>query len=222
MVEHILLRPKQDEKKYGIYIKDENGQYILKSKNQYSIDERKEILNTIEKNINVYDNYSVEADDNRNMNIIFKIPGTEISFTSTNPDISVENSHSQMESLYRYLSDKNGIVSFEEKTGFYIQYNEGERDIPESYFTYKISLVFPSWTARFNNEEFRPIVKDLVWEQKPATVYADIHWLSPNEMKDFEKLLKKWQSKRDKQVREDDFSNIAGSADIANFLYKKA
>jgi hypothetical protein len=222
MVEHILLRPKQDEKKYGIYINDENSEYILKSKNQYSIDERKEILNTIESNINIYDNYSVEADENRNMNIIFKIPGTEISFTSTNPDISVENSHSQMESLYRYLSDKNGLVSFEEKTGFYIQYNEDENDIPESYFTYKISLVFPSWTARFNNQEFRSIVRDLVWEQKPATVYADIHWLSPNEMKDFERLLKKWQSKRDKEIRDDNFSNIAGSSDLANFLYKKA
>jgi hypothetical protein len=220
LLEHILLRPRPEEERYGIYIKDENSNYILKSKNQYSIEGRKEILRIVEENINVYDNYSVEADENRNMNIIFKIPETDISFTSTEPDISVENSHSQMESLYRFLSDKNGATSFDKKTGFYIQYNEDERDIPENYFTYKISLVFPSWTARFNNQEFRSIVKDLVWEQKPAAVYADIHWLSPNDMKKFEKLHKKWQMKQTESM-ENDFSIKIGSSDLANFLYKK-
>lgn len=222
LVEHILLRPKQTEKKYGIYIKDEKGNFILKSKKQYSIDERKEILKTIELNLNVYDNFSVEADENRDMNIVFKIPETEISFTSINPDISVEKTHSQMESLYRYLSDKNGVIPFEEKTGFYIQYNDDENDIPENYFTYKISLVFPSWTARFNNREFRSIVKDLVWEQKPAAVYADIHWLDPNDMKKFEKLYKKWQTKNTEQNFDDDFSNRIGSSELANFLFKKS
>jgi len=220
LLEHILLRPRPEEERYGIYIKDENSNYILKSKKQYSIEGRKEILKIVEENFNVYDNYSVEADENRNMNIIFKIPNTEISFTSTEPDISVENSHSQMESLYRFLSDKNGATSFDKKTGFYIQYNENERDIPESYFTYKISLVFPSWTARFNNQEFRSIVKDLIWEQKPAAVYADIHWLSPVDMKKFEQLHKKWKTKQG-EIIEVDFSNSIGSSDLANFLYKK-
>lgn len=222
LVEHILLRPKQKEKKYGIYIKDESGNYILKSEGQYSLEERKDILSIIESNLNVYDNFSVKADENRDMNIIFNIPDENISFTSTNPDISVEKTHSQMESLFRYLSDKNGVIPFEEKTGFYIQYNDEEKDIPESYFTYKISLVFPAWTARFSNQEFRSIVKDLVWEQKPAAVYADIHWLMPEDMRLFEKIYKKWRSKNASWITDDDFSTAIGSADLANFLYKKA
>jgi len=221
LVEHILLRPKQDERKYGIYIKDENGEYILKSENQYSIDERKDILKIIEENFAVYDNYSVENDEDRNMNIKFRIPGTDIRFTSIHPDISVEKTHSQMESLYRYLSNKTGVYSFEEKTGFYVQYNGSDVDIPESYFTYKISLVFPSWTARFNNPEFRTIVKDLVWEQKPAAIFADIHWLSPDEMRKFEKMYKKWQANNVKNIESEDYSNITGSSDLANFLYLK-
>jgi hypothetical protein len=222
MVEHILLRPKQTEKKYGIYIKDEKGNYLLKSKKQYSLEERENILQTVKENLHVYDHYSVEADDNRDMNIIFDIPKTDLTFTSIKPDISVEETHSQMERLYRFLSDKDKVTSFEEKTGFYIQYNENEPDIPDSYYTYKISLVFPSWTARFNNPEFRSIVKDVVWEQKPATVYADIHWLSPTDMRRFEKLYKKWRVNRTEAAAEDDYSNTVGSAELAKFLYKKS
>jgi len=220
MVEHILLRPKITEKRFGIYLLDEEGNFILKSKNQYTIEERKEILKTVEANLSMYDYYSVEADEDRNMNIVFKIPDSNISFTSTNPDISVEETHSKMESLYQFLSDKNGLTPFDNKTGIYIQYYENEKDIPESFFTYKVSLVFPSWTARFNNTEFRSIVRDVVWEQKPATIYADIHWLSPGDMRKFEKFNKKWLSENSKKSQKD-YSTMAGSAEMAKFLYNR-
>lgn len=221
LVEHILLRPAPHEQKYGIYINDVDGNHLLKSEKQYSLEERENILEVIEKNINVYDNFSVEANENREMNIVFNIPGKDIQFVSIKPDISVEKTHSKMESLYRYLSDKDEIATFKEKTGFYVQYGEGETDIPEYYYTYKISLVFPSWTARFNNQEFRSIVKDLVWEQKPATVFADIHWLKPGDMTRFEKLYKTWNLKMDMETTEEDYSNKNGSAELAKFLYSK-
>jgi hypothetical protein len=220
LVEHVLLRPKPEEKKYGVYINDEHGNYILKSNKQYSLENRKGILETIRANINVYDNYSVQADENKDMNIIFKIPDTDITFSSIKPKVSVEETHSQMEALYKFLSDRDQEIPFEQKTGFYIQYNDNEYDIPEDYFTYKISLVFPDWTARFNNQEFRSIVKDLVWEQKPATVYSHIHWLSPEEMRKFENLYNAWQLKNTEAASDDDFSNSTGSAELINFLFK--
>jgi hypothetical protein len=220
LVEHILLRPKQSERKYGIYIKDQHGNYLLKSNKQYSLEERKEILKTVYSNINVYDNFSVHADENKDMNIVFNVPESDISFSSLTPDVSVEEAHSKMEDLYKFLSDKEKTTPFEQKTGFYIQYDEQETDIPEDYFTYKISLVFPEWTARFNNQEFKSIVKDLVWEQKPATVYCHLHWLSPSDMRAFEKLYTNWQSKRLQQTSEDDHSNEAGSSQLIRFLFK--
>ncbi len=221
LIEHILLRPAPHERKYGIYINDMTGNHLLKSDKQYSLEEREKILEVIEKKINIYDNFSVDANDNREMNIVFNIPDKDIRFVSTKPDISVEKAHSKMESLFRYLSDKDKINSFKEKTGFYVQYGEGETDIPEYYYTYKISLVFPSWTARFNNQEFRSIVKDLVWEQKPATVFADIHWLKPGDMTRFEKLYKSWNFEMSTEANDADYSNKNGSAELAKFLYNK-
>lgn len=222
LVEHILLRPGKNEKKYGIYINDASGKHLLRSTKQYSLGERDKILNEIELGMSVYDNFSVEADDNSEMNIVFKIPHKDISFVSVVPDRSVEHSHFEMENLYQYLANKDVSTPFADKTRFYVQYEQGGESIPEYYYSYKISLVFPSWTARFNNQEFRSIVKDLVWEQKPATVFADILWLSPVEMEQFEEMYSKWTSAGGVLAADEDFSKMNGTADLAKFLYAKS
>lgn len=224
LIEHVLLRPQSGELKYGIYIKDEKGNYILKSRKQYALNERDSVLGRLKTGFSNYDNFSVEADENRDMNINFKVPETDLEFISIRPNISVEETHSRMESLFKFLADKDKETSLKVKTGFYVQYAEDEQDIPDTFYTYKISLVFPSWTARFSNKEFRSIVRDVVWEQKPAMVYPDLHWLSPNEMKTFEKLKHKWimsrNTKNDANVGLLN-SNENGSAELANFLYGK-
>lgn len=222
LVEHVLMRPGPNEHKYGIYINDDQGHHLLKSEKQYSLDERDHILEKVREAMDEYDNYSVVADENRDMKIVFKIPGADIRFVSIQPDISVEKTHSDMERLYRYMSNKDRQQPFEDKTGFYVQYDQGEEDIPEYYYTYKFSLVFPSWTARFSNPEFRSIVQDLIWEQKPAAVYADIHWLTPGDMARFEKLYNKWTLRGDLHDADKDYSVKNGSADLARFLYTKS
>lgn len=224
LVEHIMLRPEPHELKYGIYIKDEAGKYVLKSKKQYALADREAVLERLSTGFSAYDNFSVEADENRDMNIIFKVPETDLEFTSIDPNISVEETHTKMEQLYRFLANKDRELPYQEKTGFYIQYAANEKDIPDTYFTYKVSLVFPAWTARFANKEFRSIARDVIWEQKPAMVYPDLHWLSPNEMRIFEKLRNKWISNGIERAGKDksgDISNINGSADLANFLIGK-
>ncbi|PLX24263.1 MAG: hypothetical protein C0599_02570 [Salinivirgaceae bacterium] len=223
LVEHVLLRPDAHELKYGIYIKDEDGKYILKSRKQYALNQREEMLNLLSKGFSTYDNFSVEADENRDMNIIFKVPDSDLEFIGIQSNISVEETHTQMENLYRFLADKDKETSYEQKTGFYIQYDENGRDIPDTYYTYRVSLLFPDWTARFSNKEFRSIVRDVVWEQKPAMVYPDLHWLSPNEMRTFEKLRNKWVSHNKgrfnlESTKEESIED--GCAGLANFLYE--
>ena len=222
LVEHVLMRPGPNESKYGIYMNDEQGHHLLKSEKQYSLEERDHILEKVRGAMSEYDNYSVVADENRDMKIVFTIPKEDIRFVSIRPDISVEKTHSDMEQLYRYMSDKDSQHAFEDKTGFYVQYEQDEDDIPEYYYTYKFSLVFPSWTARFSNQEFRSIVQDLIWEQKPAAVYADIHWLTPGDMARFEKLYNNWTLRGDLHDADKDYSEKNGSADLARFLYAKS
>jgi hypothetical protein len=220
MVEHILLRPSPEKRMYGIYIDDESGQHILKSDKQFSLDERSELLKEIEKHIFDEKLFSVEADENRDMNIIFDIPKLKLKFRSIKPKSSVEDTHSQKELLYEFLADKKGKISFDNKVGFYIQYSNDARDIPEEFFSFQISLVMPNWSARFQNKEFRSIASDIIIEQKPANVYANIDWLEPEEMVEFDKLYKNWQKAMTIQSNGDD-DKFNAVADLSNYLYNR-
>lgn len=220
MIEHILLRPSPEKRMYGIYIDDESGQHVLKSDKQFSLAERAELLKEIEKHIFNEKLFSVEADENRDMNIIFDIPKLKLRFKSILPKPSVEDTHSQKELLYEFLADKKGKTSFTNKVGFYIQYSEDAKDIPEEFFSFQISLIMPNWSARFQNKEFRSIASDIIIEQKPANVYANIDWLEPEDMIEFDKLYKNWQKAMTIQSNSnnDKFSAIA---DLSNYLYTR-
>ncbi len=220
MIEHILLRPSPEKKMYGIYINDESGQHILKSDKQFSLEERAKLLKEIEKHIYDEKLFSVGADENRDMNIIFDIPKLKLKFRSIEPKPSVEETHSQKELLYEFLADKKGTASFANKVGFYIQYSENAKDIPEEFFSFQLSLMMPNWSARFQNMEFRSIASDIVIEQKPANVYANIDWLEPEEMVEFDKLYKNWQKAMTIQPDTDEIKYDA-IAKLSNYLYMR-
>lgn len=220
MVEHILLRPSPEMNMYGIYINDESGKHILKSNRQYSLKERANILKRIEKHFDNNKAFTVEADENRDMNIVFEIKELDLKFISIEPRVSVEETHKEKETLYEFLSGKTINVSFDKKIGFYIQFGEGKMDIPEEFFSFQISLVFPDWTARFQNHEFRSIANDIILEQKPANVYANVEWLEPEEMTEFDKFVSEWREiiALDTKITEENFNVVSN---LAEFLYLK-
>ena len=52
-------------------------------------------------------------------------------------------------------------------------------------------MIFPSWTARCNDLEFRNWA-DLVRENCPAHITQEIYWLDFNGMCEFEVLYSRW------------------------------
>ncbi len=220
MIEHILLRPSPEMPMYGIYINDETGQHILKSDKQFSLKERASILKKIEKHFENSEAFTVEADENRDMNIIFRIEELDLTFRSIKAKVSVEETHKQKELLYEFLSGKNFKTDFAEKIGFYIQYGEGKADIPEEFYSFQISLLFSGWSARFQNEEFRTVAQDIILEQKPANIFANVEWLDPEEMDEFDKLFAKWKEAVNKKdmLEIKDYEEIAR---LAEFLYTR-
>ena len=85
-----------------------------------------------------------------------------------------------------------------------------------------MSLIFPGWTSRFGNPEFRSIAEDIVIEQKPANVYANSFWLEPDELRTFQELYGAWQKtmKESKSGKEENKYMII--AELANYLYSKS
>ena len=62
----------------------------------------------------------------------------------------------------------------------------------DNFFSNRVSVIFPSWTARCSDLEFRSWAEDLVRENCPAHITPEIYWLDFAGMCEFEVLYSKW------------------------------
>ncbi|NOY84872.1 MAG: hypothetical protein GXO96_08660 [Nitrospirae bacterium] len=87
-------------------------------------------------------------------------------------------------------------------------------DVPEGFYPFRMSVIFPAWTARFYEKGFRLLAEETLRLNAPAHIYIDCYWLEFNEMNAFEVLYKKWL---DKKLLEDtvDFEGNAADLDAA-------
>jgi hypothetical protein len=59
-------------------------------------------------------------------------------------------------------------------------------------YKFKISIVMPNWTYRFQNINFRNLCSKIFLEHIPSHIFLDIFWLNFSEMKTFEILYQNW------------------------------
>ncbi|MFA0964172.1 hypothetical protein AB9P05_20350 [Roseivirga sp. BDSF3-8] len=205
LVEHILLRPSVEDRKFGIYLRNENGDLFLKSRKQYSFEERKKTINVLREHLNRYENYSVEITSTNDFEVQFNTPDEFIRFVSIEAYESVEETHARMERLYRYLSNKDEVRSYNDKIGYYLQNSEEQGEIPEEFFSYRISMIFPDWTARFADPEFRSLAEDVISQQQPANIGAQCYWVGAESMKEFETVYYSWmeEMRKDQPAKEE-------------------
>ena len=89
--------------------------------------------------------------------------------------------------------------------------------IPEDFYPFKLSVVFPAWTARFSDCAFRRIAQETVHHNCPAHVYPEFHWIDFEKMAQFEQLYKSWlDDKNDKTKSQTDID--AASKQLVSFI----
>lgn len=67
-----------------------------------------------------------------------------------------------------------------------------DAEIPDDFYSFTISAVFPDWTARFHDETFRRLAEETVQTNCPAHIYPEFHWLDFQRMQEFEGLYQQW------------------------------
>jgi hypothetical protein len=72
-------------------------------------------------------------------------------------------------------------------------FNEKTHDFKQK-FANRISVVFPAWTARCSDPHFRAYAQELVRENTPAHIHADVYWLDFSQMCEFEVLQHNWHA----------------------------
>ncbi|MDQ1829280.1 hypothetical protein [Massilia scottii] len=103
--------------------------------------------------------------------------------------------------------------------------------IADGFYAFRVSIVFPDWTARFADPEFRMLAQETVSLNLPAHILPTFYWLSYVQMDDFELRFRKWLDKLQGAVlagqdpsmpdRRADEALDAASAYLADFLLRR-
>ena len=99
------------------------------------------------------------------------------------------------------------VKSFFKQPNYYQRFEmlvKGEDDtfVAESFFSFQITVVLPSWPARFQDNSFREFLKSLIILNVPAHIKVNFKWLPVSKMKIFEELYIDFK----KFFKEDDIS----------------
>lgn len=90
-------------------------------------------------------------------------------------------------------------------------------DIPKEFFSHKISIFLPAWTARFSDPGYRLLVSETFNLLIPAHLVCDLYWLSPEEMCDYENRYNRWLSQKS-NIRGDEYVTDDLSEDLILFI----
>ncbi|PIB35024.1 hypothetical protein BFP72_06260 [Reichenbachiella sp. 5M10] len=186
LVEHLLLRPHHQEESFGLFILNERGEYMLGSRQTFTFQDRIMMSEKIEPYLRDVGNYSVEINKDRDFEIHFQSKELDITFESISPDPSVEKTHADLNALVEYLnSERSKGRCFD----YFVRNTEESPRIPENFYSHRLSVLFPNWTARFLDDEYRRLAEDTINNEKPASVDANVRWLNFDEFRVFENLL---------------------------------
>jgi hypothetical protein len=72
---------------------------------------------------------------------------------------------------------------------------EGQQgdDVDDDFFSFRLSVIFPGWTARCRDRQFRMFAEETLRLNVPAHVFAEFYWLDFEQMIEFEALYTDWQ-----------------------------
>jgi hypothetical protein len=75
-------------------------------------------------------------------------------------------------------------------------------DQGEDFFSFRISVIFPCWTTRCHDKQFRILAEETLRLNVPAHIFPEIYWLDFGQMVEFEQIYQQWLRLKSEQVCE--------------------
>jgi hypothetical protein len=193
MIEHLLLAPPYKSKSFGFEFSVNPTQDLCISFCHHelaNLDDRNKnavlLMNEFKGNgklqfrsINNQGTYEIQ---------ILSNTGEQIA-SSKEKFVEKEMAETIIRKIVTYLKTDSYLES-DIKIEFYAHY--GNQKVNEDFFSHKMSFVFPSWPARFQDPNFKTRLRNVVLEEYPAHIAFDTIWLHFDTMKKFEENYFKW------------------------------
>jgi len=94
--------------------------------------------------------------------------------------------------------------------------------LDSEFYSSRISVVFPAWSARFSDPDFRNLAQETVCRNLPAHLYPEFHWLDFIAMRDFEQRHRLWLEKLRRHAERDDLEQLnSAAASVTKFLQRQ-
>lgn len=195
-IEHVLLRPSNVDE-YHFIIKDAQNRKLLKSITPLDIDKQR----------NIVENIIILGGDRINYHRAEISPGMHQLFIKNkegNNIAKLVNTQASEEHAVKIINDLVKYFKVIDTTGDALRKSlEWEKlpfegsNIGKDFYNSRISLVLPNWVSRFQNDEFKVMLKLAVLQSIPAHIGVNFVWLGIKEMREFEVIYKKWLLERE-------------------------
>lgn len=199
LVEHILLRPDLNSKVFGFKFVTKNGHNLMEHIQWMSFYEREAVMESLIK-LSTDENELTDEKLAKYCKINLFHPVSELAEShSTNKNLDDQN-------IYSYFK-----IYADQKEQFLSRFQmvvKGENNtiINEDFFRLNMTVVFPSWPARFQDKGFRESAENLFRFNAPSHLKINFNWMGINKMKRFEAWYYDWKKftadHRDPDTRE--------------------
>lgn len=177
IVEHTLLKPLLTMPSYGFRLCGSGGKVLLEQRIYQTFEEREKTVNML---IDT-DWEAVSAND-----MYQRLSASCLLYTGQS---TLEADMAAIAVSLRQIAADSGADY--PRMEYYIDSGNGQT-LSETFYRPSITIVLPSWPARFQYAEFRKFTQDLIREQTPVYYKVNFRWLGIADMRQFESIYYPW------------------------------
>lgn len=197
VVEHILLRP-QAQDQHGFVLQDDQETPILQSYEFGEIDQQRSYSDDIV-NVGIHrDNYRIERDDAGKYHVIL-YNNYDVPIGRYPEGISKEErAEDTLLDIMDYIKSfkRSGMPIFDSIKFTTKHRFESQTDVDKDYYSLTLSVILPNWPSRFQNTDFKDLLRNIIVLNAPVYVHVDFHWLNSRDMAQFEEVYFDWLAER--------------------------
>jgi len=197
LLEHILIRPDMNSKVFGFKFIARDGQNLMEHSKWMTFQEREDVMASLLELLAKEDEINAEK----------LAPYCKVNLYTQVSDLpeSYSNEHTENEdqNLFNYFK-----IYASQKEKFLSRFHmvvkgEDHLMISEDFFRLKMSVIFPSWPARFQDKSFRDAAENLFRLNAPAHVKINFIWMGLSKLKRFEAWFLDWKKFSAEQIDKD-------------------
>jgi uncharacterized protein YegP (UPF0339 family) len=193
IVEHLPLRPPNTHLKFETQLLDAAGIPLLQSTESFCCEEDQDgIVNKFSAAACSEDFYKIKPVGTK-WSVELVDANDKIIAHSVKHYDTKKDAHHAIERMKHRCIDLF-IKKYKSENDFRFRTFHANVEIPPlSFYSLSITVLMPSWTARFSNPAFQKTVSQLLRNYAPAHISIGEFLLNPSEMRDFENEYEKWR-----------------------------